>query len=80
MRSASRDNCIASGGLIFTETTQQRIDIDVSGAALAVSVFVDYRLGNFVTRISGSGTTYTEAAYDYDVFGFAWSFGYIFGL
>jgi len=70
----------ASGDIIFTETTQQRLDIDVSGAALAISLFVDYRFGNFVTRISGSGTTYTKGAFDYDAFGFMWSFGYIFGL
>lgn len=69
-----------SGDIIFTETTQQRIDIDVSGAALAVSLFVDYRFGNFVTRISGGLTSHTEGAYDYDALGFAWSFGYIFGL
>lgn len=70
----------ASGDIIFTETTQQRVEIDVSGAALAVSLFVDYRIGNFTTRISGRGTTYTEGGFDYDAFGFAWSFGYIFGL
>jgi hypothetical protein len=70
----------ASGDIIFTETTQQRFNIDVSGAALAISLFVDYRFGNFTTRISGRGTTYTEGGFDYDAFGFAWSFGYIFGL
>jgi len=70
----------ASGDIIFTETTQQRVDIDVSGAALAVSLFVDYRVGNFQTRISGGLTSHTKGAYDYDAFGFSWSFGYIFGL
>jgi hypothetical protein len=70
----------ASGDIIFTETTQQRFDIDVSGAALAVSLFVDYRFGNFVTRISGGLTSHTKGAYDYDAFGFSWGFGYIFGL
>ena len=70
----------ASGDIIFTESTQQRFDIDVSGTALAISLFVDYRFGSFTTRISGRGTTYTEGGFDYDAFGFAWSFGYIFGL
>lgn len=70
----------ANGDIVFTETTQQRLDIDVSGAALAVSLFVDYRFGNFTTRISGRGVTYTEGDFNYDTFGFAWSFGYIFGL
>jgi hypothetical protein len=70
----------ASGDIIFTESTQQRVDLDVSGAALAVSLFVDYRFGSFVTRISGGLTSHTAGAYDYDAFGFSWSFGYIFGL
>lgn len=70
----------ASGDIVFTESTQQRVDIDVSGAALAVSLFLDYRFGHFVTRISGGLTSYTEGAYDYDATGFSWSFGYVFGL
>jgi hypothetical protein len=70
----------ASGDIIFTETTQQRADIDVSGVALAVSLFLDYRFGSYVTRISGGLTSHAEGAYEYDAFGFAWSFGYIFGL
>ena len=69
-----------SGDIIFTETTQQRHEIDISGPALAVSLFVEYRFSHFVTRISGRGTTFTHGDYDYDAFGFLWSFGYIFGL
>lgn len=70
----------ASGDIIFTETTQQRVDIDVSGAALAVTLFLDYRFGNYVTRITGGLTSHSKGAYDYDAFGFTWGFGYIFGL
>ena len=66
--------------MIFTETTQERLDIDVSGAALAISLFVDYRFGNFTTRISGGLTSHTEGDFDYDALGFTWDFGYIFGL
>lgn len=70
----------ADGDIVFTETTQQKLDIDVSGAALAVSLFLDYRFGNFTTRLSGGGVSHTEGDFEYDTFGFAWSFGYIFGL
>ncbi len=70
----------AGGDIVFTESTQQRVDLDVSGMALAVSLFVDYRFGSFVTRISGGLTSHTEDVYDYDAFGFSFSFGYIFGL
>ena len=70
----------ADGDIIFTETTQQRADIDISGAALAISLFLDYRFGSYVTRISGGYTSHAEGAYEYDAFGFSWSFGYIFGL
>ena len=70
----------AGGDIVFTESTQQRVEIDVSGAAIAVSLFLDYSFGHFVTRISGGLTSHTQGAYDYDAFGFSWSFGYIFGL
>ena len=70
----------ADGDIIFTESTQQRTDIDISGAALAISLFLDYRFGSYVTRISGGLTSHDLGAYEYDAFGFSWSFGYIFGL
>ena len=70
----------ASGDIVFTETTQQRLDIDISGMALTVSGFVDYRTGNFMSRISVGLTSLTENELDYDSFGFAWDFGYVFEL
>jgi hypothetical protein len=70
----------ATGDIIFTETTQERHEIDVNGAALAVSLFIDYRIGNFVTRISGGLTSHTKDDFDYDAFGFKWDFAYVFGL
>jgi hypothetical protein len=70
----------ATGDIIFTETTQELHTIDVNGAALAVSLFVDYRIGNFVTRISGGLTSYTKDKHDYDAIGFTWDFAYVFGL
>jgi len=70
----------ATGDIIFTETTQERQDIDVSGLDLAVSIFVDYRIGNFTTRITAGGTTYTRDNLDYQAFAFSWDFGYTFGL
>ena len=41
----------ATGDIIFTESTQERHEIDVSGPGLAVSIFMDYRIGNFSKRI-----------------------------
>ena len=70
----------ATGDIIFTETTQELHEIDVNRAALAISLFVDYRIGNFVTRISGGLTSYTKNNFDYDAFVFTWDFGYVFGL
>jgi hypothetical protein len=70
----------ASGDIIFTETTQERFNIDVSGAALAISIFADYQAGDFATRISGGLTSLTEGGMDYDAFGFTWAFSYIFEL
>jgi len=70
----------ATGDIIFTESTQERHEIDVSGPGLAVSIFMDYRIGNFSTRISGGGTSYTQDNLEYDAFAFSWDFGYTFGL
>jgi hypothetical protein len=70
----------ATGDIIFTESTQERHEIDVSGAGMAISIFMDYRIGNFSTRISGGGTSYTQDNFDYDAFAFSWDFGYTFGL
>ena len=70
----------ADGDIIFTETTQELLAIDISGAALAISMFIDYRFGNFVTRISGGLTSHSKNHYDYDAFGFEWDFSYIFDL
>ena len=70
----------ATGDMIFTESTQEKHDFDISGAALAVSLFLDYRIGNFSTRISGGLTSHSKENYDYDSFGFEWEFNYIFAL
>jgi len=70
----------ATGDIIFTETTQERFAIDINGAALAVSLFVDYRAGNFITRVSGGLTSHSKNNYDYDAFGFTMDFGYVFDL
>lgn len=68
----------ATGDIIFTETTQQRIDFDVSGMAEAVLLYVDYRRGNFVTRLNTGLTGLTEGNLDYDATSFSLSFGYNF--
>ena len=70
----------STGEIIFTESTQERHEIDVNGLGLAVSIFIDYRIGNFSTRISGGGTSYTQDNLEYDAFAFSWDFGYTFGL
>ena len=70
----------ADGDIIFTGSKQQRVDIEVSGPALAVSLFLEYRMRNLVTHISERGTTFPQGDLDYDVFGFLWSLGCIFGL
>ena len=68
----------ATGDIIFTETTQQRIDFDVSGRAEAVLLYFDYRKGNFVTRLNTGLTGLTEGNFDYDASSFSLSFGYNF--
>ena len=70
----------ADGDIIFTESTRERVDIDISDASLAVSVFVDYRMGNIMTRVSGGLVTVSHGEFDYDAFGFKWELGYVFGL
>ena len=70
----------ATGDIIFTETTQQRLEIDVNGLALAISLFVDYRFENFMTRLSGELISHSKGNNDYDAFGFTWDFSYVFGL
>lgn len=70
----------ASGDIIFTESTQERVNIDVSSTALAVSLFVDYRIGNLMTRLSGGLVTVPQGEFDYDAFGFTWDVGYVFGF
>jgi hypothetical protein len=42
----------ASGDIIFTEITFEKNDIDASDAALPLSMFTDYRISNFLTRVS----------------------------
>lgn len=68
----------ASGNIIFTETTQQLHDIDISGLALAISMFIDYQQDNFVSRISAGMTSHSKNNLDYDAFGFEWDFAYLF--
>ncbi len=68
----------ATGDIIFTETTQQRVEFNISGIAEAVSLYVDYRRGNFVTRLNTGLTGLTEGDLDYDAFSFSLSFGYTF--
>lgn len=70
----------ASGDIILTETTQQQLDFDISGAAIAITLFIDYRIANYVTRISGGLTSYSEGDLEYDSFAFAMDFGFVFDL
>ena len=68
----------ASGDIILTESNGQRLAIDIADAGLAVVIFVEYQAGHFHSRISGGGTSYTDAGLEYDAFGFEWSVGYSF--
>lgn len=70
----------ASGDIILTETTQQQLDFDISGPAIAITLFIDYRIANYVTRISGGLTSYSEGDLEYDSFAFAMDFGFVFDL
>jgi len=70
----------ASGDIRFTETTGELHAFDVSGLALAISLFVDFRRGEFASRLSGGLTTYSKGDFDYDSFGFEWEFSYVFDL
>ena len=70
----------ATGNIKLTETTNQLFDIDVSGVATAISLFVDYRIGDFMTRLSGDLTTLSEGDFDYDSFAFNLGVSYVFEL
>lgn len=70
----------AEGDIIFTETTGEKKDIDISSLAFSLSVFTDYRFGNFVTRISIDMTSVPRSDIEYRYTGFSLRAGYVFGL
>lgn len=70
----------ASGDIILTETTLEKKSIDVSGAALALSIFTDYRISNYITRASIGMTSVPRSDFEYRYTGFTLSIGYIFDL
>lgn len=70
----------ANGDIVFTETTGQRFNINISGMAIAVSGFVEYRIHGFELRVYSGLVSHTEGGYDYDAFGFGVNAGYVFGL
>ena len=70
----------ATGDIIYTETTLERKDINISSLAYALSVFGDYRIGNFVSRITLSMTGVPRGDIEYRYTGYALSIGYIFDL
>jgi len=70
----------ATGDIIFTETTQERQKINISSAAFALSVFTDYRIGNFSTRIAISMTDVPKSDMEYRYTGYIFRIGYIFNL
>lgn len=70
----------AKGDIIFTETTGEKKDIDISSLALSLSVFTDYRFGNFVTRISIDMTSVPRSDTEYRYTGYSLRAGYVFGL
>ena len=70
----------ATGDIVFTETTSHTHDIRVNGVATAISLFLDYRVGDFLTRVSGDLTTVTKNNFDYDSFAFSLGVSYVFEL
>ena len=65
---------------VFTETTLEKKNIDVSGAALALSIFIDYRSDDFVARMSIDMTSVPRSDVEYRYTGYSFSFGYVFDL
>ncbi len=70
----------ASGDIIFTETTLEKKEVNISSAALALSVFTDYRIGNFVSRISIDMTAVPSGDAEYRYTGYNLRIGYVFDL
>lgn len=70
----------ASGDIIFTETTLEKKEVNISSAALALSVFTDYRIGNFVSRISIDMTAVPSGDAEYRYTGNNLRIGYVFDL
>ncbi len=70
----------ADGDIIFTETTLERKEVNISSAALALSVFTDYRIGNFVSRISIDMTAVPKGDAEYRYTGYTLRVGYVFDL
>ena len=70
----------ATGDIIYTETTLERKNVNISNLAYALSVFGDYRIGNFVSRITLSMTGVPRGDIEYRYTGYALSIGYIFDL
>lgn len=70
----------ASGDIIFTETTLEKKEVNISSAALALSVFTDYRIGNFVSRISINMTAVPSSDAEYRYIGYNLRIGYVFDL
>lgn len=70
----------ASGDVVFTETTGERKAIDISGPALAMSVFTDYRIGRFIYQFSIDITSVFADGSEYSYTGFSLKAGYVFEL
>ena len=70
----------ATGDIVFTETTNLTHEIRVNGVATAISLFLDYRAGDYHTRISGDLTTLTKNNFDYDSFAFSLGVSYLFEI
>lgn len=70
----------ASGDILFTETTLEKKEVNISSAALALSVFTEYRIGNFLSRISIDITSVPSGDTEYSYTGFNLRIGYIFDL
>ena len=70
----------ASGDIILTETTLQRKRIDISGPALALSVFGDYRVEDYVFRVHLGMTSTIRGGDEYRFTKYSFDVGYVFDL
>lgn len=68
----------ASGDIIYTETTQERKNINISGAAISIVVFVNLEINQFATRMAIDINSAVRGDTEYQYYKYTFNVGYIF--